>query len=172
MSWTALFDSTRTHAPEMEIALRLVLASLVGGIVGLERELKDRPAGLRTHMLTSLAAAVFTIITFEIFHAFRTIEPGGSMDPIRVVEAVTAGVAFLGAGTILRGDGSVKGLTTAASMWLAGALGVACGAGFYTIAIMAVVLVVIILVGVRRLEQHALDSKGEASGGTRRDNKK
>lgn len=161
MSWTALFDSARTHAPEVEILLRLVLASLVGGIVGLEREMKDRPAGLRTHMLTSLAAAVFTIITFEIFHAFRSIDPAASMDPIRVVEAVTAGVAFLGAGTILRGDGSVKGLTTAASMWLAGALGVACGAGLYSIAVMAVLLVVGILVGVRRLEQHVLDSKSD-----------
>lgn len=133
-------DSLQTQLPEFEIALRLVAASALGGVIGLEREVKDRPAGLRTHMLTSLAAAVFTVITFELFHKFSSSGTSASIDPIRIIEAVTAGVAFLAAGTIIQSGGAVKGLTTGAGMWLAGAIGVACGAGYFIIAGMAVTL--------------------------------
>jgi putative Mg2+ transporter-C (MgtC) family protein len=163
MDWNTFAESTRTHTPEAQIALRLCLAVLFGGIFGLERELRDRPAGLRTHMLTALAAALFTIITFEIFHTVRAIENNANVDPIRIIEAVTAGVAFLAAGAIIQNRGRVEGLTTGAGMWLAGALGVACGVGYYTLAMMAAVLAFIIMAVLGRLERQFLE-KAKSEG--------
>lgn len=145
-------DSLTTHLPESTIALRLIVAAVLGALIGVEREMRDRPAGLRTHMLTALAAAVFTVLTFEIREALISKETNAQSDPIRIIEAVTAGVAFLAGGAILRTGGNVKGLTTGAGMWLAGAIGVACGAGFYTIAAMATVFAMIILGLFRYLE--------------------
>ncbi len=124
----------------LEVALRLVLAILLAGLLGWDRESKDRPAGLRTYMLVALAAAVFTVLTFEIYETVNAAHPGVNSDPIRIIEAVTAGVAFLAAGTIIQGRDSVRGLTTGAGMWMAGALGVAVGAGHYVLAILAALL--------------------------------
>jgi putative Mg2+ transporter-C (MgtC) family protein len=129
----------------LEIGLRLVLAVALAGLLGWDREEKDRPAGLRTYMLVALAAALFTIITFEIYETIHAANPSGSSDPIRIIEAVTAGVAFLAAGTIIQGRTSVRGLTTGAGMWMAGALGVAVGAGHYVLAAFAAVLAFCIL---------------------------
>lgn len=154
----------RTHTPEIEIALRLALATLLGAVIGVEREMRDRPAGLKTHMLTALAAAVFTVITFEIFELVRGLDPKSSADPIRVIEAVTAGVAFLAAGTIIQSRGRVQGLTTGAGMWMAGAIGVACGGGYYALALMAAALSVGIFVVINRLEERIL-SRGDRRGG-------
>lgn len=159
MNWLNFLDSSSTQGNEAEIALRLFLAALCGAGIGFDRELKDRPAGLRTHMLTAMAAALFTILTFEIFHATRAFDNKLSLDPIRVIEAVTAGVAFLAAGTIIQSRGKVEGLTTGAGMWLAGAVGIACGAGFYRIAFIAVALAVMILVGLRHVERVFLKTK-------------
>ena len=145
------FDSLRTITPEITIAVRMLLAAVLGAVIGLEREYSSRSAGLRTHMLTSLAAAVFTIITFELFHETQSREKGGSADPIRVIEAVTAGVAFLAAGAIIQSRGTVHGVTTGAGLWLSGAIGVASGGGYYTIAVMATVLALLILLVVARL---------------------
>ena len=138
-------DSIRTTTPETTIAFRLLLAAALGAAIGFEREQKNRDAGLRTHMLTALASAVFTVITFELFHEVQAASEKGSADPIRVIEAVTAGVAFLAAGAIIQSKGTVKGLTTGAAMWLAGAIGVSCGAGYYSIAVMATVFALVIL---------------------------
>jgi putative Mg2+ transporter-C (MgtC) family protein len=149
VSW---LDSLRTVTPEATIAVRLLLAAALGAVIGLEREYKARPAGLRTHMLTALAAAVFAIITFELFHHARSGGEHATADPIRVIEAVTAGVAFLAAGAIIQARGQVHGLTTGAGMWLAGAVGVAAGCGYYSIALMATVLALIILAVLSRLE--------------------
>jgi putative Mg2+ transporter-C (MgtC) family protein len=160
MDWKAIFDSPHTHTPELEIALRLIMAALFGGVLGIEREMRDRPAGLRTHMLTSMAAALFTVITFEIFHTVRSLENTANVDPIRIIEAVTAGVAFLAAGAIIQNRGEVQGLTTGAGMWLAGALGVTCGAGSYRLAIIATVLAFIILTGLRRFERYLGSNNG------------
>jgi putative Mg2+ transporter-C (MgtC) family protein len=146
-----VLDSPATHLAEVTIAVRLVLAAAFGAVIGYERERLDRPAGLRTHMLTALAAAVFTIITFEIY-AVALREPNSSADPIRIIEAVTAGVAFLAAGAIFRSQSGVHGLTTGAGMWLAGAIGVATGAGYFVLAAMATALAAFILAVLRRLE--------------------
>jgi putative Mg2+ transporter-C (MgtC) family protein len=147
MAWTDALDAAHTATHELEIAGRLLLAAAIGGVIGFEREIKDRPAGLRTNMLVALAAALFTILTFEIFQAFKS-----NSDPIRVIEAVTAGVAFLAAGAIIQSRGSVHGLTTGAAMWMAGALGVACGAGYFVLALMAGALTVLILTVLNRIE--------------------
>lgn len=129
----------------VEVAFRLVMAVALAALLGWDREEKDRPAGLQTYMFVALAAAVFTVLTFEIYATVRQTEAGGSTDPLRIIEAVTAGVAFLAAGTIIQGRNSVRGLTTGAGMWMAGALGVAVGAGHYLLAIFAAVLSFIIL---------------------------
>jgi putative Mg2+ transporter-C (MgtC) family protein len=147
MSWPAVLDAEHTVAHELDIVFRLLLAAAAGAAIGIEREMKDRPAGLRTHMLTALASAVFTILTFEIYEASKS-----TSDPIRVIEAVTAGVAFLAAGAIIQGRTGVYGLTTGAGMWMAGALGVACGAGYYVLALIATVLTVLILAALKRME--------------------
>jgi len=148
----ALIDSLSTFHSELVIAARLVLACGLGAVIGWERERRDRPAGLRTHMLTALAAAMFTIITFEIHARIVASGDNTNADPIRVIEAVTAGVAFLAAGAIFRSGGNVHGLTTGAGMWLAGAIGVASGGGYYALAIMATLLAAFILAALRRLE--------------------
>ena len=110
------------------VAARLLLAAVFGAAIGFEREWRNRPAGLRTHMLVCVAAATFAILTIEIIHApMFAIEDDARIDPIRIVEAVTAGVAFLAAGVVIFTRGQVHGLTTGAGMWLAGAIGVACG---------------------------------------------
>ena len=147
MTWASMLDASHTVMHELEIALRLLLAAAAGAAIGIDREMKDRPAGLRTHMLTSLAAALFTVLTFEIYQSVK-----GSADPIRVIEAVTAGVAFLAAGAIIQGRASVHGLTTGAAMWMAGALGVCCGAGYYVLALMATALTIGILTLLSRIE--------------------
>lgn len=140
-----------SHIPLTTIVLRMLLAAALGAAIGYDREVRNRPAGLRTHMLTAVAAAVFTVITLEVFHQARQLQPDGGFDPIRVVEAVTAGVAFLAAGTIIQSRGNVHGLTTGAAMWLTGAVGVAVGFGMYIIAVLTTLLALLILVVVSLL---------------------
>ena len=145
-------DLFQTSTPFAEIAGRLVLAVIFGAAIGLDREFRQKAAGLRTHILVTLAAAIFTLITFEIFFEMQELMKEPRADAIRIIEAVTAGVAFLAAGTIIQSGGSVQGLTTGASMWLAGAVGVACGGGFYTIAVLGTVLALIVLLILGKLE--------------------
>lgn len=131
------------------IAARLLLATLFGAIIGFEREWRNRPAGLRTHILVCVAAATFAILTIEIIHApmfgSDLLKDTVKVDPIRIVEAVTAGVAFLAAGVVIFTKGEVHGLTTGAGMWLAGAIGVACGLGLWQIALFASILALVVL---------------------------
>lgn len=147
-------DALRTSLPELIIVLRLLLAIVLGGIVGFEREVRGRPAGLRTHILVSMAAATFTLITIEIYHDVS--DEFSRADPVRIVDAVTAGVAFIAAGAIIKSQGDVTGLTTGAAIWLAGAIGVACGIGFYLVAVLAAVFGVLVLRGVGWIEERWL----------------
>jgi putative Mg2+ transporter-C (MgtC) family protein len=135
--------------PLADLAWRLGAASLAGMIIGLEREWREKPAGLRTHMLVSLAAAAFTIISFELYHTSLEISPTSSGDPIRVIEGVVAGVAFLGAGVIIQSRGDVRNLTTGATIWMSGATGLACGGGLYIVAglLVAASIVILVLLG-------------------------
>jgi len=142
------------------ILLRLALACLFGAILGIDREIRDRPAGLRTFIMVSLAACLFTIIAIELSLALDGSEDETSIrpDPLRIIEAITAGVAFLAAGSIIRHGKRLEGLTTGAGMWLAGAIGLACGAGFEAIAALVTLLALVILVGLKKLED-GLDRK-------------
>src|SRR3990172_3369786 len=107
-----------------EILLRLILALVLGGLIGLERETVEKPAGLRTHTLVTLGAALFTLISKEGFF-------GSGADPARIASNIVVGIGFLGAGTIWRSGVNVQGLTTAATLWTSAAIGTAAGAGFY-----------------------------------------
>lgn len=134
---------TYTSFPVM--AARLLLAAVFGATIGFEREWRNRPAGLRTHILVCVAAATFALLTVEIVHAPMFEKDTGRFDPIRIIEAVTAGVAFLAAGVVIFTRGQVHGLTTGAGMWLAGAIGVGCGLGLWQIALFSTVLALVVL---------------------------
>jgi putative Mg2+ transporter-C (MgtC) family protein len=112
--------------------LRLVFACALGGVIGFERELRDREAGIRTHLLVSLGSALFTIVSAYGFHEF--LASGDNIvrtDPTRIAAQIVTGIGFLGAGAIIREGLSVRGLTTAATLWVVAAIGMACGAGYY-----------------------------------------
>jgi putative Mg2+ transporter-C (MgtC) family protein len=146
-----------TYTPFPVFAARLLLAMLFGAVIGFEREWRNRPAGLRTHILVCVAAATFAILTIEIIHApvFGSAALGDAVkvDPVRVVEAVTAGVAFLAAGVVIFTKGQVHGLTTGAGMWLAGAIGLACGLGLWQIAAFSALIALIVLGLLQTLEK-------------------
>jgi len=129
------------YITEYEIALRLFLACVFGGIVGFERERNDSPAGFRTHILVSLGSALIMVLSMYGFNDFVL----GNKDPARLAAQVVSGIGFLGAGTILRDKTSVKGLTTAASLWVVAAIGLASGAGFYFSAFFVTLLVFLTL---------------------------
>jgi putative Mg2+ transporter-C (MgtC) family protein len=118
--------------------LRISVAAGLGGAVGLERELREREAGLRTHLVVCVGSALFTLVSAYGFHDFLV--SGGSLvrtDPTRIAAQIVSGIGFLGAGAIIRQGLSVRGLTTAATLWLVAAIGMACGAGYYTPALIS-----------------------------------
>ena len=142
-----------------EVALRVVLAIIIGGVVGFNREYENRPAGFRTHVLVCLGATVAALIQVQLGYYVideiaRNPNLSGvlSVDTGRVICQVISGVGFLGAGTIIRTKVSVKGLTTAASIWAVACVGIAVGMGFYTISILSGIGIVIVLVLLKRFE--------------------
>jgi putative Mg2+ transporter-C (MgtC) family protein len=128
-----------TH--DLELLARLMLAAVLGGAIGAERELNDQPAGLRTHMLLTTGACLFTLISAYGF--------GRGTDPSRLAAQIVTGIGFLGGGAIVRHGLTVKGLTTAASIWATASVGVAIGAGSYVLGVGGAVLVVGTLFGLR-----------------------
>jgi putative Mg2+ transporter-C (MgtC) family protein len=129
-----------------EILLRVGLAAVLGGAIGFERELREREAGLRTHLLVSVGAALFTMVSAYAWTDWRfSTEEGLVFDPTRVAAQVVTGIGFLGAGAIIRQGLSVKGLTTAATLWVVAAIGMATGAGYYMAAAITTVLVLVSL---------------------------
>ena len=144
------FAPLLTTVPWQVVALRLCAAVLLGGLIGWEREVHTKPAGLRTHMMISLGACLFTLLGFEIIAESALSGDHVRADPIRILEAVTSAVAFLVAGSIFTAHDKVTGLTTGAGMWLAGAVGVACGLGQITLAAIVSVLAIIVLWALRK----------------------
>ena len=130
-----------------ETAEKLILAVFLGGLIGLERQFRHKAAGLRTNMLICFGSAMFTVISAQMADKF-----GG--DHTRIAAQIIAGIGFLGAGTIIHAQGSVIGLTSAATIFVAAAVGMAAGAGLYATAIFATVVVLIALVGLGRLEDY------------------
>ena len=143
------FTGTFSTIPAPVAFARLLIAIVLAGIVGFEREMRDKPAGLRTHILVSVAACLFVILGREL--AAMDFGAGEQRnDPLRMIEAVTAGVAFLAAGVIFTSGGKVQNVTTGASLWLAGAIGLGCGAGQMPLAAMTTAIVIFVLFLVRK----------------------
>lgn len=135
----------------LEILGRLVLALMLGGIIGFEREIENRPAGFRTHILVCMGAAL-VMITSE--YIYRELIPGRDVDLTRMGAQVISGIGFLGAGTIIREGFNVKGLTTAASLWAVSCVGLAVGIGFIEGAVTATILIYITLIVLKKIEKH------------------
>ena len=147
--------TTKTSLPPAVIFARLIGASIIVAGIGFERELQNRAAGLRTHMLVSLAAAMFSIISIEVVANPHLADAQVRLDPLRVIEAVTAGVAFLAAGFIIFARGEVRNVTTGAGIWLAGAIGLSAGFGYWLIAVAAGVIGLVIMFVLRLVEKAA-----------------
>jgi len=133
--------------PALAVVTKLLLAMLCGGAIGFERELSRKAAGLRTNVLICMGAALYMIISRQI--------GGGApyTDPARLAAQVVTGIGFLGAGVILRARGSVHGLTTAATIFVVGAVGIAAGEGMFAIAVLATILIIFVLVVLRKMER-------------------
>jgi putative Mg2+ transporter-C (MgtC) family protein len=128
------------------VLVRVVLAGVLGGAIGAEREIREREAGLRTHMLVAVGAALFTIVSAYAWADFEFSAANGiTFDPTRIAAQVVTGIGFLGAGAIIRQGLSIRGLTTAASLWVVAAIGMASGAGYYSAAVITTVLVLVSL---------------------------
>jgi putative Mg2+ transporter-C (MgtC) family protein len=140
-----------------DVTIRLVLAAVLGGAIGLERELREREAGLRTHLLVSVGAALFTLVSAYGFSDFRYgLETGITLDPTRIAAQIVTGIGFLGAGAIIRQGLSIRGLTTAATLWAVAAIGLATGAGYYSAAVIATAVVIFSLWPLRLLAHQAV----------------
>ncbi|MEQ8786935.1 MAG: MgtC/SapB family protein [Pirellulaceae bacterium] len=157
----------------LEMVARLALAAVAGSALGWEREWHEKPAGLRTHMLVSLGAAAFMVAALEYTHADAGNDGALRLDPLRVVSGIVGGVGFLGAGSIIRSRGSVEGITTAASIWLAAAIGTISGLGFYALALTAGAMGFVILfflgVGERKVLKRFGRTDHEKLDGERRE---
>jgi putative Mg2+ transporter-C (MgtC) family protein len=152
-------------ATDAELAGRIVLAALLGGLIGLERELTDKSAGLRTHISVALGAALFGLVSA---YSFRDLAGGGPnlrADITRVASNVVVGIGFLGGGAIIKHGASIRGLTTAASLWVTAAIGLAVGLGSYFIASVTTAALLLSLWGLRAprrwLRRHLLESTQE-----------
>jgi putative Mg2+ transporter-C (MgtC) family protein len=145
-----------TVEPRLQLLLlvRLVVAALLAGVLGWERESARKPAGLRTHMLVGVASALFTVLA-ELAVVGYPREEGMRSDPIRVIQAVAIGVGFLGSGVIFvaKSGDSVRGLTTAGSIWATAAIGIAAGLGYYILAVGATILLMLVLRGMSRFDR-------------------
>ncbi len=140
-------------APEAQYLLRILLGTGLGAAIGLERDLHGRPAGLRTHAIVALASATFMVVSTR-FVFFQHYETGGlvEVDASRIAASVVSGIGFLGAGAILRTGITIRGLTTAAALWLVAAIGMAAGGGMYVVAVFTTVVGLASLTLLRRFE--------------------
>lgn len=135
---------------DKSMLLDILLAVVLGFAIGFEREITNKWAGLRTHILVCLGACIFTLLSI---HAFPIYAHSPQADPARVAAQIITGIGFIGGGTVLRTGGSISGLTTAATLWIAASIGMACGCGFRTLAVVSTVLVVGVLVLIRIFEK-------------------
>ena len=135
---------------DLDIIIRITLAAVLSGLIGLERETHGRAAGLRTHILVCVASTLIMLVSLHVCEITKYV---GTCDPSRIAAGVVTGLGFLGAGTILRSRASVKGLTTAASLWTVGAIGLAIGSGFYKAAFLSAFIVIIVLTVFSKFEQ-------------------
>ncbi len=139
---------------DIQTIARLLTASLLGGLIGLEREVHGRPAGFRTHLLVSLGSCLFVLASIHFYRLYGNFTGAGpvGVDPGRVAAQVVTGIGFLGGGAIVRDRANIRGLTTAACLWLAAAIGLACGIGMYVVSIMVTVIALISLLLLKKVE--------------------
>lgn len=137
---------------DYQVILQLVLALICGAAIGLEREFKRKGAGFQTFSLVALGACLFTILSFEFFNSFSA-KIGITYDPSRIILAVATGIGFIGAGVIIYRGPQIEGVTTAAGLWCAAAIGVAIGAGFYFLGLLTTILAVVVLIIFGELEK-------------------
>lgn len=130
---------------QLELSGRLVLAAILGAAIGLERELHDHPAGMRTHLLVSLGSAMFAVISAYGYSSFFAANPTAQDNPQRIAAQIVSGIGFLGAGAIIQAGRWVRGLTTAASLWATAAIGLAVGSGEYILSLVGTLLIVLSL---------------------------
>ena len=134
---------------DKQIIIRLILSILLSGFIGLERQIHRRTAGLRTHILVCLGSCLIMLTSLYVFDIYKDKVP---LDPVRIAAGVVTGIGFLCAGTIIRYGEAVKGLTTAASLWVVAAIGLAVGCGFYSGAVISAILTLITLLFLRYIE--------------------
>jgi putative Mg2+ transporter-C (MgtC) family protein len=134
-----------------ELVVRLLLAVMAGAVIGWEREWRQKPAGLKTHILVTLGSAAFVLAALKFFEGLDSRQTGADM--MKVIGGIVGGVGFLGAGTIMRTGGNVHGLTTAATIWVAAAIGVAVGFGYVALAGMCVLLAMLTLIAFELIER-------------------
>lgn len=146
-----------TEIPLQEMIMRLLAASGLALMLGLERELRGKAAGLRSHMMVSMGAAAFIMIGLDILFATAEGDPNAMIDPTRIVQGVVGGIGFLGAGSIIQSRGNIQGITTGASIWIAGAIGVACGIGNLSLATSVTVFALVITVVLGWFERKAIE---------------
>ena len=132
-----------------EIIIKIFLTVLLCGIIGSEREIRNKGAGLRTHILVGVGSALISLTSFYIFDIYKEVT---FVDPSRIIAGIVTGVGFLCAGTIIRGGQNIIGLTTAATLWIVSGIGMAVGAGHYSAAIVVSVVVFFVLIGLRSFE--------------------
>lgn len=142
-----------------KIVARLILAAIIGGLIGAEREASNRPAGLRTHTLVSIGSALIMLISIDVFYDFKTGMPLG--DPARLAAQVVSGIGFLGAGTIMRTKNNIRGLTTAASLWVCAGIGLAIGSGYYLGGLLTTGIVLLNLISIRTFEKKVKRKKNK-----------
>ena len=138
---------------------RLILAAIAGGVIGFEREVSKRSAGLRTHILVSLGSCLIMLTSLYVFDIYKDKVP---LDPARIAAGVITGIGFLGAGAIIRSGEAIIGLTTAASLWLVAAIGLGIGCGFYLASIVTTILAIVVLFVLRFLER-GIANRGDSS---------
>ncbi|MBD3251068.1 MgtC/SapB family protein [Candidatus Uhrbacteria bacterium] len=141
--------------PLEQVAFRLLVALVLSAIIGLEREVHGKPAGLRTHALVGLGAAIMTICGVLIAEQYRSGTATTTVDPTRLASVVIQGIGFIGAGVIIQSRGIVKGLTSAATLWFVAAIGIAAGFGFWEISAISTSIALILLILFMKLEQEA-----------------
>lgn len=135
---------------ELEIVFKLFLAALLGGLIGYERLIHRKPAGMRTHTLICIGATLFTIVSMYV---------GGNSDPSRIAAGIVTGIGFIAAGIMFKAEDHIKGLTTASELWVLAAIGIAIGIGFYFVAIAGTIIILVILVPLKYIEEKAYTKK-------------
>ncbi len=147
---------------DLQVTMRLVSSVMLSGLIGFERQISRRTAGLRTHILVSLGSCLIMLTSLHIFDIYKNIAP---LDPARIAAGVITGVGFLGAGAIMVQGQGVKGLTTAASLWTVAGIGLAVGCGFFSAAIVTTILTLTVLFFLRYIEGMMIGKEDKLKGG-------